>query len=106
MNNLRSWSKENFGHVMKDVEKLHAELADLKLVDADRMAIRPKMNQLDELLYRDDMLWLQRSRITWIKEGQGKTKYFFWRAVWRALKNHIRRLRKQDGTWCKVPYGL
>ena len=70
MQRLRAWSKANFGHVMTEIEKLHTELADLQLQDADRAATRQKMYQLDELLYREEMLWLQRPRITWLKEGE------------------------------------
>ncbi|XP_073359597.1 uncharacterized protein [Aegilops tauschii subsp. strangulata] len=64
MNGLRVWSKENSGHVATELEKLRAELADLQLRDADRTLIRQKMFQLDELLYREEMMWLQRSRCT------------------------------------------
>lgn len=69
----------------------------------DRSTIRQKMNELDELLYREEMLWLQRSRITWLKEGERNTKYLHRRAIWRARRNHIQRLRKEDGSWCSVP---
>lgn len=50
MNRLRSWSKENFGHVTSELghvtselERLRAELADLQLQDADRAVLRQKM---------------------------------------------------------------
>ena len=61
------------------------------------------MNELDELLYREEMLWLQRSRITWLKEGERNTKYLHRRAVWRARRNLIQRLMKADGSWCVAP---
>jgi hypothetical protein len=39
----------------------------------------------------------------WLKEGDRNTKYFHRKAVWRARKNKIRRLKKEDGQWtdCK-----
>ena len=46
------------------------------------------------------MMWLQRSRITWLKEGDRNTKFFHRKAQWRAKKNRINKLKKEDGNWC------
>ena len=45
-------------------------------------------------------MWLQRSRITWLKEGDRNTKYFHRKARWRARKNNIKKLMQEDGNWC------
>ena len=100
------WSAENFGHISQKIETLRAELDEIKLSSADRVLIRAKMNEMDELLYREEMLWLHRSRITWLKEGDRNTKYFFRRAVWHSQHNYIHRLRRVDGTWCNVTYDM
>ena len=60
MNGLRVRSKENFGHVTSELEKLHHELTNLQLQDADKAVLWQKMQHIDELLYREEMLWLQR----------------------------------------------
>lgn len=98
---LKEWSKNTFGHVTKQMEGLRGELESLEKAGpiANRDAILDTKCKLDEMLYREEMMWLQRSRITWLKEGDRNTKYFHQKARWRALKNHIKRLKKEDGTW-------
>jgi hypothetical protein len=57
------------------------------------------MDRMDELLYREEMMWLQRSRIAWLKEGDRNTSYFHRQAIWRARKNRIKKLRDINGNW-------
>ncbi|XP_073351872.1 uncharacterized protein [Aegilops tauschii subsp. strangulata] len=59
LKDLKEWSRTKFGNVLKDIERLCLQLADLQLAGADRAQVWDKMNQLDELLYREEMLWLQ-----------------------------------------------
>lgn len=82
---------------------MRKELAQLQAEDADRIIIREKMHRMDELLYREEMLWLQRSRVNWLKEGDRNTCYFQQKAVWRARKNLVQKLKKDDGSWCRAP---
>jgi hypothetical protein len=54
---------------------------------------------MNELIYREEMMWMQRSRVDWLREGDRNTKFFHSRAVWRARKNRIKRLCDDEGTW-------
>jgi hypothetical protein len=49
------------------------------------------------VLYREEMMWMQRSRISWLKEGNRNTKFFHRKAAGRARKNRIKMLRQDDG---------
>lgn len=40
---------------------------------------------------------MQRSRISWLKEGDRNTKFFHNKAVWRARKNKIQQLTGSIG---------
>jgi hypothetical protein len=67
---LKAWSRENVGHVSREIERLRSVLDQLEgddVVGNRAEILQVKMN-LDELLYREEMMWLQRSRINWLKE--------------------------------------
>ena len=94
---LGSWSKK-FGNVTREHAKSCSQLEQLMHMNADREEIRSVMDKMNELLYQEEMLWMQRSRISWLKEGDRNTKYFQSKAVWRARKNKIRELMDSIGT--------
>jgi hypothetical protein len=52
---------------------------------------------LEELLHREELMWMQRSRVAWLKEGDIYTKFFHIKAAGRAKKNKIKNLRTDDG---------
>lgn len=99
---LKSWSRNTFGHVTKQLESLRGDLEKLERDDLinNRDAILNTKRELDELLYREEMMWLQRSRVSWLKEGDRNTKYFHRKARWQTRKNYIKKLKREDGTWC------
>jgi hypothetical protein len=96
---LHRWSKENFGKVTSELEELRVQLEVLKAGLHSRAEERVVTDKMDELLYREEMMWLQRSRITWLKEGDRNMSYFHRQVVWRARKNKIRRLKISIGSW-------
>ena len=54
-------------------------------------------NKMSELLYQEEMMWLQRSRIDWLKEGDRNTQFFHRKVVWRAGKNKVKSLVDGNG---------
>lgn len=85
----------------QELDKLIAELEEIRGDPLHgRAEVRAITDRMDELLCGEEMMWLQRSRISWLKEGDRNTSYFHRQAVWRARKNKIKRLKKEDGTWC------
>jgi hypothetical protein len=103
---LRRWSKQHFSSVTDELNKLRMELETIQgrpIVNNDEC--RAIKDQMDELLYQEEMMWLQRSRVSWLKEGDQNTKYFHQQSKWRAQKNKIKKL-KEDGSWCDNPREL
>jgi hypothetical protein len=105
MSELQSWMKMHFKLVPKEIEKKQGQLDSLRsLTDEASMAARIGIEkEMDELLCREEIMWMKRSRIAWLREGDRDTKYFHRRASKRRRKNRIRRLRREDGTWTSDP---
>lgn len=83
---LQGWSKRKFRSVRYKVQKLQQKLDKLwDMAPSNRrdMQIHECSKELDEYLYREEMLWRQRSRVTSIREGEQNTKYFQRKATWR-----------------------
>jgi hypothetical protein len=52
------------------------------------------------LNYREEIMWKQRSRIAWLREGDSNTSFFHQRASRRRARNRIVRLNRPDGSKC------
>ena len=94
---LSNWGSKKFSNITRELAKSRTQLEELMTMNADRQEIRNITDKMNELLYQEEMMWLQRSRITWLKEGDRNTKYFQSKAVWRARKNKIRELTDSIG---------
>jgi hypothetical protein len=94
---LHTWGNLKFGNVTRELARLRRKLEQLMRDNAPTQTIRETTDAMNELLYKEEMLWLQRSRISWLKEGDRNTKFFHRKAVWRARKNRIKSLVDADG---------
>jgi hypothetical protein len=99
MSPLKGWSHEKFGDVTKEIGKLRKKLENMVIqgTQNDQAKLMNTRLQLDELLEREELMWLQHSRIAWLKEGDRNTKYFHRKVAHRVKKNKIKMLRIEDG---------
>ena len=97
MRPLQDWSHKKFGNVIKEINKSRSRLEELISMNADRKEIWEETDRMNELLYREQMLWMQRSRVAGLREGDRNTLFFHRKAVWRARKNRIKSLVDDTG---------
>lgn len=55
--------------------------------------------ELAGLMTKEETMWLQRSRTSWLKEGDKNTSFFHRMAKGRHRRNHISRIKDSDGNW-------
>jgi hypothetical protein len=53
--------------------------------------------QLEERQHQEEILWRQKSRVQWLKEGEKNTKFFHRSMIQRRHINHITKLENDQG---------
>ena len=98
---LGSWGKKTFGAVRRELQELKKKLEQLRS-DPTRNTISDEEQKVVEhiimLNYQEEIMWKQRSRITWLCEGDSNTDFFHQRESRRRAKNKIVKLNRPDGS--------
>eukprot|EP00253_Pinus_taeda_P032540 PITA_32540 len=101
---IKRWNKNTFGNVFEEKEKI---LQDLKNIQ-QRLILEGRSEELvlkeqemeGKLLEREqqeEVLWRQKSRIRWLKEGEKNTKFFHRTTVQRRMHNQISQVTNAQG---------
>ncbi|XP_041011306.1 uncharacterized protein LOC121255085 [Juglans microcarpa x Juglans regia] len=101
---LTLWNQSRFGNVQKELHNVKLRLKELQ--DADPTFLKVSEQQLaraevQKWLERDEIMWQQRSRALWLKEGDKNFKFSHSKATIRRKKNKILRLQDDLGSWKK-----
>lgn len=93
---IKKWNKEEFGNIMEEKQKLEGEMETLqqKIIEEGRTdeSIRQEgiiLGKLEERRKQEEILWRQKSRIKWLREGERNTKFFHQAMVQYRKRNII-----------------
>ena len=103
--NLKLWNRSTFGHVCNTLAKKLRELQNAEESDCYRTnlgRIYVLRDEIQKLKTREELMWKQRSRNMWLKEGDRNTRYFCCRANQRNRHNLILGLEDETGNWVEV----
>lgn len=99
---LKIWNKEYFGHCSTKRRELtrcideiqRAQSNDENLEKEKRLCI-----ELEEIQLREEMLWKQKSRVTWLDKGEDNTRFFHVSTIIRRRRNAIDSLKVGKDEW-------
>lgn len=59
--------------------------------------------ELNETLHQEEVLWMQKSIINWLRLGEKNIRFFHTTTLVRRRRNHIGSLRDEHGQWRTDP---
>ena len=75
------------------------QLEMLNSLNDNEAEIRDLKKEINEILTREEMMWKQRSRVEWLRNGDRNTKFFHASASQRRRKNRIDGVMDSKGVW-------
>lgn len=106
---LQLWAKESFGSIklkklclLQEIESLDILKESRSLLPSELVLEQSLIQSLANISKQEEIYWRQRSRLQWLKEGDGNTKFFHAVANGRKCRNLIPGFN-QDGRQISDP---
>eukprot|EP00253_Pinus_taeda_P029331 PITA_29331 len=101
---IKRWNKEEFGNILEDKQKLEEEMVDIQqkiiLEGRTEESIYKEgviLGRLEERRKQEEILWRQKSRIKWLREGERNTKFFHQAMIKHMQGNRILSIKNKNG---------
>jgi hypothetical protein len=100
----KNWNKNLFGNIFQKKQEIEQHLEDLQhefisqglMVDSAREEEKLQ-TYLEERQKQEEILWRQKSRVQWLKEGERNTKFFYRSMVHTAIYQQNYPTRRHPG---------
>ncbi|GLU06807.1 hypothetical protein SLE2022_238000 [Rubroshorea leprosula] len=106
---LKGWNKEVFGNMdalygqaVKKVEQVDMQNEVSDLEEAEIVKRQEGFSEMWDCIRKRELIWKQKSRNKWVREGDANTRFFHRVAIGRRAHNNIAGLMC-DGVWCEEP---
>ncbi|KAL7254135.1 hypothetical protein ACSBR1_008521 [Camellia fascicularis] len=106
------WNKNVFGNIFRNkrwllgriegIQKSQARLYTHNLLVLEKDLV----DQYNQILYHEDLLWFQKSRSNWITQGDRNTKFFHLTTLIKRRKLQIDVLKNEHEVWIDEPNDL
>lgn len=108
-NELQAWANQRFKNIPKQLKDMRAQLNKLRN-SRDWDSVVNKIKELEHdielLATKEELYWRQRSRISWLKDGDRNSRFFHVSASKRRTRNSIHGLVSSHGDWCTDSEGM
>eukprot|EP00253_Pinus_taeda_P025221 PITA_25221 len=101
---IRKWNKEDFGNTFEEKQKLEKEMEEVQqqiiLEGRDEEMCKEESSLISQLVERrkqEEILWRQKSRINWLREGERNTKFFHQAMIQHRQRNRIFLIKNEAG---------
>lgn len=104
INNILKWNKEVFGNIFANKKIMKARIKGIQIAQEKQFSHnldtleRSLKKDLESVLKQEELLWLQKSRVQWITEGDRNTKFFHVSTIVHRKRNKIEKI-KIKGNW-------
>lgn len=102
---LQTWNREVFGNIFRQKRHIMARISGIQAIlstqhDRGLLKLESRLRrELDDILEREELLWYQKARIDWIKNGDRNTSFFQLSTIIRRWKNKVVAVKGDDGLW-------
>jgi len=105
---IKEWNKTVFGNIFKEktliegkLEQIHKDWATGNSNEESTAQEKSLTQQWHDRCRQEEILWKQKSRVQWMKEGEQNTKFFHRSALDYRSANRILEMRNREGETLK-----
>ncbi|KAG8363667.1 hypothetical protein BUALT_Bualt19G0046300 [Buddleja alternifolia] len=99
---LRRWNRSKFGHCQRNISLLQNLISSIQSREPtieNRHMEDALVGDLNELLMREEIMWRQRAKQKWLKDGDANTRFFHLSTIIHRRYNTIHSLKNSSGSF-------